>query len=72
MGLFSRTKLNRSRQKSFIPPEGVSPVCPHCEQPLVGMFTQQVSMPMGKAWVYFCRRCSKVLGVSHRKGFWMG
>lgn len=26
----------------------------------------------GYKMVYFCRNYSKVLGVSHRKGFWMG
>ncbi len=72
MGLFNRTKLNRWVQKSFIPPEGVGPICPHCEQPINGVFTQQVAMPYGKTWLYFCRSCSKVLGASQRKGFWMG
>jgi hypothetical protein len=27
---------------------------------------------MGKRFVYFCGTCRKVLGISHRKGFWMG
>jgi len=27
---------------------------------------------LGKRYVYSCPECRKVLGVSHRKGFWMG
>ena len=27
---------------------------------------------LGKRYVYFCPNCKSVLGVSHRKGFWMG
>jgi len=31
-----------------------------------------LSSQFGKRYIYFCPTCSKVLGVSHRKGFWMG
>jgi hypothetical protein len=31
-----------------------------------------LSSQFGKRYIYFCPACSKVLGVSHRKGFWMG
>ena len=27
---------------------------------------------IGKRYVYFCSSCRSVLGISHRKGFWMG
>jgi len=27
---------------------------------------------LGRRYVYFCSHCRKVLGLSHRKGFWMG
>jgi hypothetical protein len=33
---------------------------------------QEISGVFGKRYVYFCPKCRKVLGVSHRKGFWMG
>jgi hypothetical protein len=26
----------------------------------------------GKRYIYSCPSCNNVLGVSHRKGFWMG
>jgi hypothetical protein len=51
---------------------GFVPVCPHCDQPLEGVARQAVDVSLGKAYVWACGRCRKVLGVSHRKGFWMG
>jgi hypothetical protein len=48
------------------------PVCPHCEREIQRIFTRELTSAFGKRYVYFCSECSKVLGVSHRKGFWMG
>ncbi|MEJ2535401.1 MAG: hypothetical protein P8008_08095 [Gammaproteobacteria bacterium] len=48
------------------------PRCPHCEHPLGRVFARKLKGKLGVRYVYFCDRCSKVLGVSHRKGFWMG
>jgi predicted nucleic acid-binding Zn-ribbon protein len=50
----------------------VSPVCPHCKMEINKVFFQQVSAIFGKRYIYFCPHCRAVLGVSHRKGFWMG
>jgi hypothetical protein len=72
MGIFGSGKLNRGQQVPYIPPANVHPLCPHCEHRIDGVFTQQIKMGLGKTWVYFCRTCHKVLGVSQRKGFWMG
>jgi hypothetical protein len=36
---------------------------------LVGRFLRGF---LGRRYLYFCPHCRKVLGVSHRKGFWMG
>jgi hypothetical protein len=33
---------------------------------------QQLRSWLGRRYVYFCAACKKVLGVSHRKGLWMG
>jgi hypothetical protein len=71
MGLFSKLPKRRV-QESYLPPEGVVPLCPHCEQALNGVYTQEVSNQFGKTWLYFCTNCAKTLGVSQRKGFWMG
>ena len=48
------------------------PVCPHCNEPLNELWFQQLKGFLGRRYVYFCSKCRKVLGVSHRKGFWMG
>ena len=49
-----------------------TPICPHCEAPLGKIFFRRLTSLFGKRYVYFCSHCKKVLGVSHRKGFWMG
>jgi hypothetical protein len=50
----------------------VLPVCPHCEYALETLWFQTLRGLMGKRYVYFCPSCQKILGVTHRKGFWMG
>jgi hypothetical protein len=50
----------------------VTPVCPHCSEPVKEVWCRPLSSYFGKRYIYFCPRCRKVLGVSHRKGFWMG
>jgi len=52
--------------------KGVQPICPHCQALLSAMWFQEIEAFLGKRFVYFCPHCRKVLGVSHRKGFWMG
>ena len=52
--------------------EEVKPVCPHCEKELTSVFAQLMSTVFGKRYIYFCGLCKKVLGVTQRKGFWMG
>jgi hypothetical protein len=49
-----------------------TPICPFCEQPLNRLHARKVKSRFGVRFVYFCGLCKKVLGVSHRKGFWMG
>jgi len=48
------------------------PVCPHCKGELNSISHRELSGMLGKRYVYFCPNCRSVLGVSHRKGFWMG
>ncbi len=50
----------------------VRPVCPHCSEQLDAVWYQELAGMFGRRYLYFCSRCAKVLGVSHRKGFWMG
>jgi uncharacterized protein with PIN domain len=48
------------------------PVCPHCGREVRQVLCRELSSVFGKRYIYFCPLCKKVLGVSHRKGFWMG
>ncbi len=50
----------------------VRPVCPHCETEIENLWFRELAGFLGKRYIYFCARCKKVLGISHRKGFWMG
>ncbi len=52
--------------------EDIEPVCPHCEAAISEVWYRELASQLGKRYVYFCAGCRKVLGVSHRKGFWMG
>ncbi len=50
----------------------VRPICPHCKTDLNQIYTQPLAGFLGRRYIYFCPQCRGVLGVSHRKGFWMG
>jgi glutaredoxin len=52
--------------------QDINPICPHCQQQLDLMWSRELEGLLGKRYVYFCPHCRKVLGVTHRKGFWMG
>ncbi|HHH76705.1 MAG TPA: hypothetical protein ENL03_06745 [Phycisphaerae bacterium] len=54
------------------PREDVQPICPHCSKELSTIWMHTVRSVLGKRYAYSCPSCRKVLGVSHRKGFWMG
>jgi uncharacterized protein with PIN domain len=49
-----------------------APVCPHCEKEIQEVAARRVESTLGVRFMYYCTACRKVLGVSHRKGFWMG
>jgi len=50
----------------------ITPLCPHCGAELREIWYRSLSALLGRRYVYFCSKCRKVLGLSHRKGFWMG
>ena len=50
----------------------VQPLCPNCKAEITTVWFQHVSGMLGRRYIYFCPQCRSVLGVSHRKGFWMG
>jgi len=49
-----------------------APICPHCDCELVKVLMQELRGMLGRRYIYYCSACRKVLGISHRKGFWMG
>ncbi len=52
--------------------EEASPLCPHCSTPVEEVWFRELKGSFGRRYIYFCAKCNKVLGISHRKGFWMG
>ncbi|TQV86495.1 hypothetical protein [Aliikangiella coralliicola] len=48
------------------------PICPHCEQSISKILANKIKSTFGVRYLYFCSKCRKTLGISHRKGFWMG
>jgi len=50
----------------------VIPICPHCNASVNTLGFRRVESLLGKRYIYFFINCKKVLGISHRKGFWMG
>ena len=52
--------------------ESEQPLCPYCESKLNNIYARKLTSTFGVRYIYFCEKCKKVLGVSHRKGFWMG
>lgn len=52
--------------------QDIRPVCPHCKTEVSRIFFRRLTGVFGKRYIYFCVHCRAVLGVSHRKGFWMG
>jgi len=52
--------------------DDVVPLCPHCGGQIRKLAFQELRGFAGRRYAYFCPDCRKVLGVSHRKGFFMG
>ena len=52
--------------------ESIQPICPHCGNEISSVFVRLLESIFGKRYIYFGGSCKKVLGVTHRKGFWMG
>ena len=50
----------------------VTALCPHCSEAITQLRFRELRSLFGKRYVYFCQHCKKVLGMRHRKGFFMG
>lgn len=48
------------------------PICPYCKKELTKVWFQRLKGDIGKRLIYFCPECRACLGISHRKGFYMG
>lgn len=64
-----RVTTTRIRIREDHPAE---PICPHCSKEVQELAARRVESVLGVRFLYYCVHCRKVLGVSHRKGFWMG
>lgn len=49
-----------------------NPICPFCPAEIKKIFMRSIKSYLGRRYLYYCSHCLKVLGISHRKGFWMG
>jgi len=52
--------------------DDVQPLCSHCAKELTVVWMRELSGVFGRRYIYFCPHCRKALGISHRKGFFMG
>ena len=52
--------------------QDATPVCPKCSEPVEELWFRELRGYLGRRYVYFCSKCRGILGVSHRKGFFMG
>jgi len=49
-----------------------NPVCSFCSTEIHKLYVREIKSLFGRRYLYFCSNCLKVLGLSHRKGFFMG
>ncbi|MFB0565715.1 MAG: hypothetical protein ACETWK_08570 [Candidatus Aminicenantaceae bacterium] len=64
--------VEQAEEKAINPSELKNPICPYCESEIRMIYMKEIKSHLGRRYLYYCANCLKVLGVSHRKGFWMG
>ena len=52
--------------------DDIEPICPFCREQLPSIGYRELDAMFGRRYLYFCPSCGSALGISHRKGFWMG
>ncbi len=68
----------RANTVTVVEDPGLAPLCPHCDGVLTSVRARRLVTSGKPAWwsgaryIYACPSCNKVLGISHRKSFWMG
>ena len=69
---------SRYARPTAVEDETLVPVCPHCGGSLETIRSRRLEASGGAAFgfgrrhVYGCPHCGVLLGITHRKGFWMG
>jgi len=54
------------------PSDVKNPICPYCSTEIKKIYMREIKSFLGRRYLYYCSDCLKVLGLSHRKGFFMG
>lgn len=62
-----QTEMSLKREPALLPK------CPHCRRDIATVSYRELHGGFwGRRYIYFCGECLMTLGVSHRKGFFMG
>lgn len=62
----------RAKLKNYQMPSEMSPICPHCEREVQGLVSRQINSDAGRAFVWACPKCAKIVGVTQRSGYILG
>ena len=62
----------QAEESAFHPTDVKNPICPFCSKEIKKIYMREIRTFLGRRFLYYCSDCLKVLGISHRKGFWMG
>ena len=65
-------QLEEQAEERVIGVEAKNPICPFCSAEINKIYMRSIKSYLGRRYLYYCSNCLKVLGISHRKGFWMG
>jgi len=65
-------QLEEQAEERIIGAEVKNPICPFCSVEIKKIYMRSIKSYLGRRYLYYCSKCLKVLGISHRKGFWMG
>lgn len=66
-------KLEEQAEETALQPSDIkNPICPFCSKEIKKIYMREIKSYLGRRYLYYCSECFKVLGLSHRKGFWMG
>jgi len=64
--------VEQAEEMAGRPSDIKNPLCPFCESEIQTIYMREIKSYLGRRYLYYCANCLKILGISHRKGFWMG